>query len=63
MVGSDIGDGGTSTIATGMGAGKGTAGAGSDCWTIEMTGGVTIAAGVGAGAGGLVEISTRALSL
>lgn len=54
VAGSDIGDGGTSTIATGTAIGVGTgagrtgsgsgSGSGSGVWPLEMTGGVTIAA-------------------
>jgi hypothetical protein len=62
VAGSEIGDGGTSTMATGIGEGAAITGSG-EC-SLEMTGAVTGAAGAGgAGGGGLGEISTRASPL
>jgi hypothetical protein len=60
VAGSETGDGGTSTIATGIGEGTTITGSGSGVWPVEMTGAVTGAAGAGgAGGGGLEEIATR----
>lgn len=64
VAGSEIGDGGASTMATGIGEGAAITGSGSAECSLEMTGAVTGAAGaVRAGGGGLGEISIRASPL